>query len=305
MFATYFGAEDSKFNRGVARHAMVASVRRILKPGCKHDCVPVLQSPEGKGKSSALAALYGEENFSDQGVLGASDKDLAEALRGRWCVEVPELVGLKRSEIEKVKAAISRQTDRVRPAYGRAVIDAPRTMVFWGTTNDEEYLRALSGENRRFLPVTVGRIDVEALRRDRDQLWAEAYAEEQFYGALSLPEALWPLASEERAKRTQSDPWADELENVSAVAAAAQGATVDSEEPDALAIYEETDSEERVASRFILEDVLHLPIDRRSPEHSKRAGLAMRANGWQGPKGLRINGTNVKGFTRPIAQVWD
>jgi predicted P-loop ATPase len=301
----YMGAEDTPFTRGVARLMLIASVRRARLPGCKFDYMAVLQSPEGKGKSSGLAELYGRENFSDQSILGATDKELAEALRGRWCVECSELVGLKRGEIERVKAAITRETDRVRPAYGRAVVDVPRTMVFWGTTNDDEYLRALSGENRRFLPITVGEIDIKGLARDRDQLWGEAASEEWLEGSLSLPTSLWQSASVARAGRTQDDPWADVLEHVAERAAASQQANVsDDDEPGGVtAIYEAVGDEERVSSEYVLGVALGIPQERRTPDQAKRAANVMRSLGWSKPTGgkARINGKSVRAYVRPFA----
>jgi len=298
MFSTYFRAEDTPFNRGVARLLMVAAVRRIREPGAKFDCMVVLESPEGYGKSSALAELFGRENFSDQTILGVQDKELQEALRGRWCIEVPELVGLKRADIEKVKAAITRETDRARPAYGRATVDVARSMVLIGTTNDETYLRALSGENRRFLPVRVGRVDFKALLRDRNQLWAEASSEETWGDPLTLPQALWQDASDQRASRTQIDPWADVLADVADQAERAQMAFVSDGDEPAAAIFDAVLGEHRVSSEYVLGTALGLTVERRTPDQAKRAASVMRSLGWTG-KFVRIKGEPMRGYARP------
>src|SRR6185295_11207428 len=97
-------------------------------------------------------------------------------------------------------------------------IDTPRSCVFWGSTNDTEYLRSQHG-NRRFLPIPVGRIDIEAIRRDRDQLWAEAVMIEGLDGPISLPEELWAVAAVEQEKRTKKDLWLDVLADISTAAA--------------------------------------------------------------------------------------
>jgi len=299
----YMQAEDTPFNRAVSRLILIASVRRIRAPGMKFDHMVVLHSPEGYGKSSALTTLYGKENFTDQTILGVSDKELQEALRGRWCVECSELVGLRRSEIERVKSVITREADRARPAYGRAVVEIPRSVVIWGTTNDEQYLRALSGENRRFLPVSVGRIDQVALRLDRDQLWAEASALEPQEESLSLPADLWPAASEARSMRTQSDPWSDELELL------AQRASRDARSGYS-PIYsvgkdKSGNSEHRVSSTYILTDVLGIPVDRQTSEHAKRANQVLQSLGWRKPATtIRIGGRPIRGYTRPV-EPWD
>jgi predicted P-loop ATPase len=311
--STYMRAEDTEFTRGVSRLILIAAVRRIRIPGAKFDCMPVLQSPEGFGKSSALAELFGRDVFTDQTILGTSDKELQEVLRGRWCVEVPELVGLRRADIEKVKAAITRETDRARPAYGRATVEVPRSIVLIGTTNDEEYLRALSGENRRFLPITVGRVNITGLIRDRDQLWAEAAAEEFLEPSLSLPEKLWPLASAARADRTQVDPWADELGDVADRAKLAQTAFVDADDVNdrkLIAIYgmgldRDGAEEERVASEYVTGVALNIPTERRTPEMAKRVGQVMRSLGWSSSKKARINGKPVQAYVRTLANPWD
>jgi len=213
----HLGAPDTPFVRGVSRIVLLASVRRIYQPGAKFDYMTVLESPEGFNKSSAIAALYGEDFFSDQTILGLDDKQLQETLRGRWAVECADLSGLRKAEVEKVKAQLSRITDRSRPAYGRAVIDAARSCVFWGTTNDQEYLQSQSG-NRRFFPVPIKRIDVEAIEAARDQLWAETVDAETLADSIMLPPELWEAAGAEQDKRTLWDPWIDDLANVATAA---------------------------------------------------------------------------------------
>src|SRR3974390_784924 len=154
MLRDYFKAPDTDFVRGVSRIVMIASVRRVFEPGCKFDYMTVLESGEGKDKSGGLEILYGIEYFSDQSILGLDDKHLAETIQGRWCIESADLDGMKKAEVAKIKAQLSRNTDRTRPAYGRVVIDRPRSCVFWGTTKEQDYLRSQTG-NRRFFPVTV------------------------------------------------------------------------------------------------------------------------------------------------------
>ena len=157
---------------------LIAAVRRVRTPGCKFDELLVLESPQGLLKSSALRVLSVEESwFSDDLPLNSDGKRAIESLAGRWIVEAAELNGLRRSDIEHLKSFLSRQVDRARMSYDRLVTAAPRQCVFIGTTNSTTYLRDGTG-NRRFWPVRVGRFDIEALRRDRDQLWAEAAARE-------------------------------------------------------------------------------------------------------------------------------
>jgi hypothetical protein len=149
-------------------------------------------SPQGLDKSSALAVLAGNgEWFTDSLPLGADDKKVIETLKGRWIVEAAELQGLRKGDVEHLKAFLSRRIDRGRPAYGRLPIEAPRQCVIIGTTNSERYLRDSTG-NRRFWPVRVARFDLDALRRDHDQIWAEAAAIEAKGESIRLDPRLYP-----------------------------------------------------------------------------------------------------------------
>jgi len=208
----YLGAPDTEFVRQVGRLTLVAAVRRVRKPGTKFDQIIVLESPEGYGKSEAIEILAGKENFSDQNILTMKEKEQQEALTGIWLYEMAELSGLRRADVEHVKAMASRTTDRARPAYGRFRVDRPRRTILFASTNDDEYLRSETG-NRRFWPVKVGRIDKDALRADRDQLWAEATYIEAQGGSIVLPERLWKVAADEQAKRMESDTWLDAINN--------------------------------------------------------------------------------------------
>ena len=175
LFIRHFDAEDSPYTRAVARKALVGAVQRIYEPGSKVDHMVVFVGDQGRGKSSFVSLLahpWGSETLGRM-----HGKEGMEALLGAWFVEIAELSAMGRSQIEEVKSFLSRQVDRFRPAYGRHVQDFPRQCVFWGTTNDPAPLLDDTG-NRRFWPIEVrGTWDAERralLRRERDQLWAEA-----------------------------------------------------------------------------------------------------------------------------------
>ncbi len=176
--STYLGAPDTPLNRAIGKLALAAMVRRARQPGSKFDQIIVLEGVEGTLKSTALNVLAGtNENFSDQTVLGQRDREQQELLRGIWVYEIADLTGIKRAEVDHVKAFASRTHDRARRAYDRAVIQQPRRCVIFATTNDEVYLKSQTG-NRRFWPIRTVAIDIKALHRDRDQLFAEAAAVE-------------------------------------------------------------------------------------------------------------------------------
>ena len=127
---TYLGAHDTRLNCAIGMIGLVAQIRRAKQPGCKFDQIIVLESPEGKLKSTALHVLAGgEDYFSDQTILGKGDKEQQELLRGIWVYEIAELSNSTRSEVESVKAFASRTHDRARPAYGRARVELPRRCV--------------------------------------------------------------------------------------------------------------------------------------------------------------------------------
>jgi predicted P-loop ATPase len=212
---TYGGTNDSEYTRAVGALVLIAAVRRVRSPGCKFDEMLVLENPEqGTNKSTALQVLaVNSEWFSDNLPLGLAARETIEALSGHWIVEVSELQGMRKSDIEKVKAFLSRDTDRARTAYARTVTEARRQCIIIGTTNSDKYLRDLTG-NRRIWPVRVERFDLEALKRDRDQLWAEAAAREASGASIRLPGALWEAAAAEQQERVIDNPFLSALESV-------------------------------------------------------------------------------------------
>jgi len=167
----YCGAVPSDLTAKVGKAWLVSAVARALQPGCKADCALVLEGKQGAGKSSILRALGGE--WFHDGLSNLHDKDASSGLRGKWIIELPELSAMRRSDAEAVKAFLSRTEERYRPAYGRAEVIEPRRCVFAGTTNRSDYLTDDTG-GRRFWPVVVGAVQLVALTRDREQIWAEA-----------------------------------------------------------------------------------------------------------------------------------
>ena len=207
-----------KYVRAVGARWLISVIARVFQPGCKADCCPILEGPQGLGKSTALKIL-GEPFYTDD-VSDFGTKDAVMQSRGVWIVEIAELKALGRAEISHIKAFMSRSVDRYRPPYGRYVVESPRECVFIGTSNQSEYLRDETG-GRRFWPVWCegykGRVKFKELQRDHDQLWAEAVVR---YGSgenwwLDTAELLL-AAEEQQMGRYEGDPWdefiADHLE---------------------------------------------------------------------------------------------
>jgi predicted P-loop ATPase len=203
-------AKSLAYLRQIGRKALIQAVARVMEPGCKADQVLILEGPQGAGKSSAVAGLSPDPAWFCDEIADLGSKDAAQDLAGKWIVEMPELSAIKRSEVERNKAFMSRRVDHYRPSYGRRSQDFPRQCVFFGTTNADAYLSDETG-NRRFWGVKVGKIALEKLQRERDQLWAEALA------AYKAGEKWWldadteKVAAEAQAERRITDVWEETL----------------------------------------------------------------------------------------------
>lgn len=173
MFPVWcLGAVDTQLTRELFRRWMISAVARVMQPGCKVDTCLILVGKQGAKKSTALAELTGRQWFSDTPVPMGS-KDAYEQLAGVWVYELAELDSVRRAEASAVKAFISAPVDKYRPSYGRNSVSFPRQCVFVGSTNEEEFLSDPTG-SRRFWPLAVGMIDLDRVKAERDQLWAEA-----------------------------------------------------------------------------------------------------------------------------------
>jgi predicted P-loop ATPase len=178
LFIKRLSADDTNYVKAVTRKTLVAAVARIYHPGTKFDTVLVLDGDQGIGKSTMWKSLAGDEYFSDAlSLTDMDDKSGAEKLQGFWIIEIGELAGMKRADIEKVKSFMSTSDDKYRPSYGKVVESHPRQCIVVATVNGERgYLRDITG-NRRFWIVKCRQIEKmvkwKISPEERDQIWAE------------------------------------------------------------------------------------------------------------------------------------
>lgn len=206
LLIDYLGAEDNTYVRAVMRKSLCAAVARAIRGGVKYDYMPIFTGPQGLGKSTFLATL-GKDWFSDS-LTSFEGKEAAEMIQGTWINEIGELTAMTKYETAAVKQFLSKRKDIYRAAYGRRTEEHPRRCVFFGTSNDIEFLKDMTG-NRRFWPVDVGINDPvksvwEDLPGEVDQIWAEAYGYWRLGEKLYMTGKLEKLATQAQEVHRES-----------------------------------------------------------------------------------------------------
>lgn len=204
-------AEQEEYVKAISAVVLIAAVRRVRQPGAKFDELLVLESGQGQFKSSALRTLCPNDTwFSDDLPLNADSKVVIERTRGKWIIEASDLSGMRVAQIENLKSMLSRQVDSARLSYDKLTTEYPRQWIAIGTTNSHVYLKDTTG-NRRFWPLRVNQFNIETLRHERDQLWAEASHREQLGESIRLPASLYAIAELQQERRREEDPWEDPI----------------------------------------------------------------------------------------------
>jgi predicted P-loop ATPase len=270
--STCLGADQTAYNETVGRAMLIAAVARIFQPGCKVDTVPIFEGAQGARKSTAVKALF-DPWFSDE-LADLGSKDAAMQTRGVWGIEVSELDAMSRMEASRIKAFITRTTDRFRPPYGSRIIESPRSCVFWGTTNSDGYLKDETG-GRRFWPVKIGRINVDLLHEQRDQLWAEAVV---LYRA-NFPWWITKAETLKDAERHQRDRYIDD--------------------PWDKAIADYVDVSHEVTIDEVLRSALHLEIGRCGQSEMNRVARSLKALGCHRIQ-VRTGAKRVWKYRKPV-----
>lgn len=274
-------AQPAEYLQEVGTKWLVAGVQRIFRPGSKFDHMLVLEGTGGLGKSTALKMLatFGHDVEVEYFTDAIRFENIAQpgsimGLQGKLIIEFAELAGMNRKETDDVKNWITIQIDELQMKYENAVTRFPRQFILAGTTNEEAWLRDATG-NRRFLPVKcTGRVNFEGLKRDREQLWAEAVAlyRQGYETFIPLGSSIEKLAVEEQATRLVEDVWTDQIMTYCNTA---QHVTVN----EVLAM-------------------IQVDPGRRDEVMARRVGRILRQAGWtRGQKWM--NGTNKKIWMNP------
>ncbi|UWR04736.1 virulence-associated E family protein [Ruegeria conchae] len=202
-----------RYVQNVGRKWLISGVARAIMPGCKVDTSLIIEGPQGIGKSSALAALVPDPTWFGDSLPAFKGKESDQYLAGKWLIEIAELASVKKSEIEDMRAFLTRQTDDYRPPWGRHNRQYPRRLIFAGTTNREDYLRDMAGERRFWITRGTNKMDVNGVNAARDQLWAEAFhafndGEQWFFEDDDISQ----FATKIQQSRVARTAWADLLE---------------------------------------------------------------------------------------------
>lgn len=274
------GAKDTPYVRAVTKNFFLSAVARVFRPGEKVDAMLILEGEQDAGKSTLFRLLAGDDWFFDS-AFDVGSKDSYQVLQRKWIIEWAELDSLTRAELSRVKAFMSSPTDTYRPSYGKRVIDVPRQCVFVGTVNPDGagYLSDPTGE-RRFWPVTVGKIDLKAVREEREQLWAEAALRYRQNEKWHLRDSkIIEAAAKETEERRIRDPW----------------------EADVRAWLKENDRRSTgVMTEELLGKAVKMMRDRRTRSDQMRMARVLRLVGWSVVKRRRDGSRRYFPCVRPV-----
>lgn len=205
FFQTYCATPDSEYTSAISKNWWISIVARILSPGIKVDNMVILEGIQGARKSSLLETIGGKWYAENTAEIG--DKDFYQNLEGVLIMEIAELDSFSKAGVTTIKRTLSSRVDKYRPSYGRYSMSFPRQCVFIGTTNEREYLKDDTG-GRRFWPIKCVKIDLESVKKDRDQLFAEAvYMYRDGHKWYEVPK----MAAEIQENRRDADPWEDKV----------------------------------------------------------------------------------------------
>jgi predicted P-loop ATPase len=289
------GAADTTYTRLIGPWFVMNMVRRIRQPGCQADYMIVLEGKQGKRKSTSLRTLVGRDDWFADTPIRIGDKDALLNLSGKWLYEIAELDSFSRAETTAVKQYLTSRIDRVREPFARRPADRPRSCVFAGTTNQDEYSKDSTGA-RRFWPVACDdEINLDKLAADRDQMFAEAIA--RLASDDAETRRCWPTREEEQRylvpeqeRREIGDPWFERIASWVDSSARFGEAHTEACERDSFTTHE------------LLVYCLGVPSDRidGARQMSTRVGIAMHKLGWT--KKRDAHGARLWRYVRPTSK---
>jgi predicted P-loop ATPase len=284
FFSDFCGARQDDYTAAVGVAFFLSAIARAREPGSKVDLMLVLEGAQGARKTSLLIALAGPE-FYAEAMESPAQKDFYQSLQGRWIIEIAEMQSFTKAEVSKVKQAITARWDYYRPSYGRTARNFPRQCIFVGTTNEDDYLRDPTGA-RRFMPVRVTDINLEAITDLREQLWAEADVRWR------AGEKWWELpaqAREEQDRRYQVDSWTEPVMRW------LSGQDADTHYPMGVA----TEIQQTTTTE-VLQRAVRLEVGKHGKPEQQRIGGIMLKLGWSRVQ-RRINGYQTWVYIRPAS----
>jgi putative DNA primase/helicase len=293
FFSSYCGAEDNEYTRGAAIMFFVSAVARARQPGCKVDTMVILEGPQGAKKSSAVEALAG--GFFADTPIPIGEKDAYQQIRGKWIYELGELASLKGRDAERIKSFLSSRSDYYRPSYAATARDVVRRCIFVGTTNPDGggYLTDPTG-GRRFWPIKVGAIDLESIRRDAPQLWAEADLMFRAGVAWWPSEELAQLGRSETAERYEGDPWEESVQLW------LSNPRITETDTKGFAHVTPLDPKDGVTVSEVLSYAVNVPKERHTKGDQMRISRILKNAGWSRGKLERRNGIAVRAWRKDV-----
>lgn len=246
------GIEKTEYTIAVARNWPISMIARAYVPGCQVDTMPVLEGKMGKGKSTFLKVLGGKWFSSIPAAFG--DKDFLQGIQGQWLVEIPDMTGFSRREHTQILATITNRVDRYRASYGRRVKDHPRVAVFAATSETSTYLKDSLGR-RRYWPLKCNGLNIDALKSQRDQIFAEAV--HHYKKGATWHEVPEKETDEEQMSRMQDDPWTSQISR-----------------------YISSLEEVRMETLLGSSSCLNLPLEKQGHREYLRVSSIMRRLGW-------------------------
>lgn len=279
----YFGTSDDAYSEAVSKYIWTALAGRIMSPGVQADMVPIFEGEEGIRKSSAIAAMVPDRQYFVEISFHESDDSLARRIRGKMIAEIAELRGLHTKEAESILAAVTRTHEDWTPKYKEFNTNYPRRLIFLGTTNATDILDA-GRRNRRWLPIHVVRADVEAIKRDRNQLWAEGLLMFQKSGVFWQAEKH---SSEAHEGYIKTDTWQEPIFNW------LYDKDIDGQTPL---------DKEYITTYEVLQGAVNLETSKHNPHHSSRVSSILKGMGFK-QKTTRINGRGTRVWIKKTTKI--